>query len=96
MSILKALGLNKDAISRLLGVHKTVETQPAVASIQAKPKIRKAKKTFRGRDKWHISKAVVEAVRNEPATKTLEEIAWKHKVSTYWVWSVRKNKIRVK
>jgi hypothetical protein len=96
MSILKTLGLTKDAIARLLGVHAIVQPQPAVASRQAKPKIRKAKKTFKGRDKWHISKEVVEAVRNEPATKTLEEIAWKYKVSTYWVWSVRKNKIRVK
>jgi hypothetical protein len=96
MSILKTLGLTKDAISRLLGVHKTVETQPSVANRQAKIRIRKAKKTFKGREKWHISKAIVDAVRAEPATKTLEEIAWKYKVSICWVWSVRKGKIRVK
>jgi|LakMenE01Jun11ns_1017448.scaffolds.fasta_scaffold8413396_1 hypothetical protein len=96
MSILSKIGITKEAIARLLGVHKTVETQPAVATRQAKTRIRKDKKTFKGRKNWHISKAIVDAVRAEPATKTLEEIAWKYKVSICWVWSVRKGKIRVK
>ena len=88
MSILARLGLTKEGIAKLLGI----EPKQCVAETTLKPK---RKKTFKGRKQWEISDKVVEAVRAEPAHRTLEEIARKHKVSIYWVWCVRKNRIRV-
>jgi len=90
MSILKTLGLTKDAISRLLGVHKTVETQPVLTSRPTKPKKRQ-----RGRPAGrHIDQSIVDAVRNSHQTSTIRELAKKHNVSAYWVMMVRKGKLR--
>ena len=89
MSILQTLGLTKDAIARLLGVTQAPVQQPKPITAP------KSRKTYKGRKQWTISKRVVDAVRNEPSNKTLVELSHKYNVSVYWVWSVRKNKIRV-
>ena len=90
MSILKTLGLTKDAISRLLGVHKTVETQPVLTSRQTKPKKRQ-----RGRPVGRrIDQSIVEAVRSAHETFTVRELSAKYGVSPYWVMMVRKGKLR--
>lgn len=88
MSILTRLGLTKEGIAKLLGI----EPKQIVWEAAPKPK---RKKTFKGRKQWKIADNVVAAVKAEPAHRTLEEIARKHKVSIYWVWCVRKNRIRV-
>lgn len=89
MSILQTLGLTKDAIARLLGVTQAPVQQPKSTTAP------KSRKTYKGRKQWKISKRVVDAVRNEPSNKTLVELSHKYNVSVYWVWCVRKNKIRV-
>lgn len=88
MSILTRLGLTKEGIAKLLGI----EPKQCVEEVIQRPK---RKKTFKGRKQWKIADNVVAAVKAEPTHRTLEEIARKHKVSIYWVWCVRKNRIRV-
>ena len=90
MSILKTLGLTKDAISRLLGVHKTV----SVEEPKWKPLSKKIKRS-RGRPKGQkIPQWVVDAVKNSHKSFTAKELSTKYGVSDYWVWAVRNNKFR--
>lgn len=91
MSILSKIGITKEAIARLLGVHKTV----AIEEPQWKPLSKKIKRG-RGRPKGQkIPQWVVEAVRNSHKSFTAKELSTKYGVSDYWVWSVRKNKLRM-
>jgi len=86
MSILQRLGITKSAISKILGIKETPEP---------KGKRRAKRKSYTGRKKWNIPQSTVDAIRLEPDHRTLTELAHKYKVSVYWVWSVRKNRIRV-
>jgi hypothetical protein len=85
MSILQKLGLTKESISKLLGIHQTVE----------KPK-RKLKPKLGRPSGRHIDQSVVDAVRKASDTYTLRELSQRYNVSEYWVWSVRNGKLRVK
>lgn len=85
MSILRKLGLTKEFISKLLGIHQTVDRPKR----KLKPKLGRPS----GR---HINQSVVDAVRKASDTYTLRELSQRYNVSGYWVWSVRHNKIRVK
>ena len=90
MNILEKLGISKDSIARLLGVHKTV----AVEKPEWKPLNKKAKRG-RGRPKGQkIPQWVVDAVKSSHKTFTAKELSEKYGVSHYWVWAVRNNKFR--
>ena len=90
MSILTKIGITKEAIARLLGVHKTV----AIEEPQWKPLSKKTKRG-RGRPKGQkIPQWVVDAVRNSHKSFTAKELSTKYGVSDYWVWAIRNNKFR--
>ena len=81
----------KSGISRLLGVHKKVETKEVLRTL--KPK--RSQKRGRGRPKGlKIPQQIVDAVRQADKSMTNKQLAAKYRVSYYWVWSVRSNKIR--
>ena len=85
MNILEKLGISKDSIARLLGVSRTVDLGAT----------NQTKKRGRGRPAGlRIPQSVVDAVRKANKSYTNQELADKHGVSLYWVWSVRSNKIR--
>ena len=85
MNLLEKLGISKDSIARLLGVSRTVDLGAT----------NQTKKRGRGRPAGlRIPQSVVEAVRKANKSYTNQELADKHGVSLYWVWSVRSNKIR--
>lgn len=84
MSILNKIGITKDAIAKLLGISRTVD-------------VPQSKQRRFGRPVGHkIDQKIVDAIRKAPKSYTIKELADKYEVSTYWVWSVRHNKIRVK
>lgn len=87
MSILKSIGLTKEAIAKLLGIKHQATDKPEV-------KVIRRKKSRNGRKSWSVSDKVVKLVRSEDPSKTLDEVARKYKVSIYWVWAIRHNKIR--
>ena len=91
MNILEKLGISKDSIARLLGVSRTVDLKPDDQTSTTN----RTKKRGRGRPAGlRIPQSVVEAVRRANKSYTNQELADKHGVSLYWVWSVRSNKIR--
>jgi len=82
----------KSGISRLLGVHKTVETKEAPRTL--KPK--RSPKRGRGRPKGlKIPQQIVDAVRKADKSISDKQLAAKYRVSHYWVWSVRNYKMRL-
>jgi hypothetical protein len=82
----------KNGISRLLGVHKTVETKEVLRTL--KPK--RSQKRGRGRPKGlKIPQQIVDAVRQADKSMTNKQLAAKYRVSYFWVWSVRSNKLRL-
>jgi hypothetical protein len=82
----------KSGISRLLGVHKTLETKEAPRTL--KPK--RIQKRGRGRPKGlKIPQQIVDAVRQADKSMTNKQLAAKYRVSYFWVWSVRSNKLRL-
>jgi hypothetical protein len=82
----------KNGISRLLGVHKTLETKEAPKTL--KPK--RSPKRGRGRPKgMKIPQQIVDAVRQADKSITNKQLAAKYRVSYFWVWSVRSNKLRL-
>ena len=82
----------KSGISRLLGVHKTLETKEAPKTL--KPK--RSQKRGRGRPKGlKIPQQIVDAVRQADKSMTNKQLAAKYRVSYFWVWSVRSNKLRL-
>jgi hypothetical protein len=82
----------KSGISRLLGVHKTLETKEAPKTL--KPK--RSPKRGRGRPKGlKIPQQIVDAVRQADKSMTNKQLAAKYRVSYFWVWSVRSNKLRL-
>ena len=82
----------KNGISRLLGVHKKVETKEVLRTL--KPK--RSQKRGRGRPKGlKISQQIVDAVRQADKSMTNKQLAAKYRVSYFWVWSVRSNKLRL-
>jgi hypothetical protein len=82
----------KSGISRLFGVHKKVETKEAPRTL--KPK--RSQKRGRGRPKGlKIPQQIVDAVRQADKSMTNKQLAAKYRVSYFWVWSVRSNKLRL-
>ncbi len=82
----------KSGISRLLGVHKTVETKEAPRTLKSK----RSRKRGRGRPKGlKIPQQIVDAVRQADKSMTNKQLAAKYRVSYFWVWSVRSNKLRL-
>ena len=82
----------KSGISRLLGVHKKVETKEVLRTL--KPK--RSPKRGRGRPKgWKIPRAIVDAVLQADKSVSNKQLAAKYRVSYFWVWSVRSNKLRL-
>jgi hypothetical protein len=82
----------KSGISRLLGVHKKVETKEVLRTL--KPK--RSQKRGRGRPKGlKIPQQIVDAVRQADKSMTNKQLAAKYCVSYFWVWSVRSNKLRL-
>jgi hypothetical protein len=82
----------KNGISRLLGVHKTLETKEVLRTL--KPK--RSPKRGRGRPKGlKIPQQIVDAVRQADKSMTNKQLAAKYRVSYFWVWSVRSNKLRL-
>jgi hypothetical protein len=82
----------KSGISRLLGVHKKVETKEVLRTL--KPK--RSQKRGRGRPKGlKIPQQIVDAVRQADKSITNKQLAAKYRVSYFWVWSVRSNKLRL-
>jgi hypothetical protein len=82
----------KSGISRLLGVHKTVETKEAPRTLKSK----RSPKRGRGRPKGlKIPQQIVDAVRQADKSMTNKQLAAKYRVSYFWVWSVRSNKLRL-
>jgi hypothetical protein len=82
----------KNGISRLLGVHKTLETKETPKTL--KPK--RSPKRGRGRPKGlKIPQQIVDAVRQADKSMTNKQLAAKYRVSYFWVWSVRRNKLRL-
>jgi hypothetical protein len=82
----------KSGISRLLGVHKKVETKEVLRTL--KPK--RSQKRGRGRPKGlKIPQQIVDAVRQADKSMTNKQLAAKYRVSYFWVWSVRSNKLRL-
>jgi len=82
----------KSGISRLLGVHKKMETKEVLRTL--KPK--RSEKRGRGRPKGlKIPQQIVDAVRQADKSMTNKQLAAKYRVSYFWVWSVRSNKLRL-
>jgi hypothetical protein len=82
----------KSGISRLLGAHKKVETKEVLRTL--KPK--RSQKRGRGRPKGlKIPQQIVDAVRQADKSMTNKQLAAKYRVSYFWVWSVRSNKLRL-
>jgi hypothetical protein len=82
----------KSGISRLLGAHKIAETKEAPRTL--KPK--RSQKRGRGRPKGlKIPQQIVDAVRQADKSITNKQLAAKYRVSYFWVWSVRSNKLRL-
>ena len=81
----------KSGISRLLGVHKKVETKEAPRTLKSK----RSPKRGRGRP-MKIPRAIVDAVLQEDKSLTIRQLAAKYRVSCFWVWSVRAKKLRLK
>jgi hypothetical protein len=82
----------KNGISRLLGVHKIVETKEAPRTLKSK----RSPKRGRGRPKGlKIPQQIVDAVRQADKSMTNKQLAAKYRVSYFWVWSVRSNKLRL-
>ena len=82
----------KSGISRLFGVHKTLETKETPKTL--KPK--RSPKRGRGRPKGlKIPQQIVDAVRQADKSMTNKQLAAKYRVSYFWVWSVRRNKLRL-
>lgn len=91
MNILTKIGISKESIARLLGIHKTVDAKEEAIN----PTTKRTVKRGSGRPKGlHIPQSVVVAVRKTHKSYTNQEIADKFGVSYYWVWSVRNNRIR--
>jgi acyl CoA:acetate/3-ketoacid CoA transferase len=83
----------KNGISRLLGVHKTVDTKGSPKTLKSK----RIKKRGRGRPKgMKIPREIVDAVLQADKSVTNKQLAAKYRVSCYWVWSVRSKKLRLK
>jgi len=83
----------KSGISRLLGVHKTVETKEAPRTLKSKRSLKRG----RGRPKGlKIPQQIVDAVLQADKSVTSKQLAAKYRVSYYWVWSVRSKKLRLK
>lgn len=83
----------KSGISRLLGVHKTLETKEAPRTLKSK----RSPKRGRGRPKGlKIPQQIVDAVRQADKSMTNKQLAAKYRVSYFWVWSVRSKKLRLK
>jgi hypothetical protein len=83
----------KSGISRLLGVHKTMETKEAPRTLKSK----RSPKRGRGRPKGlKIPQQIVDAVLQADKSLTIRQIAAKYRVSCFWVWSVRAKKLRLK
>lgn len=83
----------KSGISRLLGVHKTVETKEAPKTLKSK----RSPKRGRGRPKgMKIPREIVDAVLQEDKSLTIRQLAAKYRVSCFWIWSVRAKKLRLK
>ena len=83
MNILEKLGITKDSIAKLLGVHKTVTAKIVKKRKAGRPKGSK------------IPQSVVDAVRKANKSYNCQELADKYGVSHFWVWSVRNNKLRL-
>jgi hypothetical protein len=82
----------KSGISRLLGVHKIMETKEAPRTLKSK----RSPKRGRGRPKGlKIPQQIVDAVRQADKSMTNKQLAAKYRVSYFWVWSVRSNKLRL-
>jgi hypothetical protein len=82
----------KSGISRLLGVHKKVETKEVLRTLKSK----RSQKRGRGRPKGlKIPQQIVDAVRQADKSVTNKQLAAKYHVSYFWVWSVRSNKLRL-
>jgi len=82
----------KSGISRLLGAHKKVETKEVLRTL--KPK--RSQKRGRGRPKGlRIPREIVDAVLQADKSATNKQLAAKYRVSYFWVWSVRSNKLRL-
>jgi acyl CoA:acetate/3-ketoacid CoA transferase len=83
----------KSGISRLLGVHKTVEIKKTPRTLKSK----RITKRGRGRPKgMKIPRAIVDAVLQADKSISNKQLAAKYRVSYYWVWSVRTKKLRLK
>jgi hypothetical protein len=83
----------KNGISRLLGVHKTLETKETPKTL--KPK--RTAKRGRGRPKGlKIPRAIVDAVLQADKSISNKQLAAKYRVSCFWIWSVRSKKLRLK
>jgi hypothetical protein len=83
----------KNGISRLLGVHQTVEVKEAPRTL--KPK--RSPKRGRGRPKgMKIPREIVDAVLQADKSVSNKQLAAKYRVSYFWVWSVRCKKLRLK
>ena len=79
-STLKSIGLTKDQIAKMLG------TQVMPDPPKPKPHIYPGRK---------IDPEITKAILNDKSGRTTRELAKKHDVSVYYVWSV-KNKHRTK
>jgi len=83
----------KNGISRLLGVHKTLETKETPRTLKSK----RSPKRGRGRPKgMKIPREIVDAVLQADKSMTNKQLAAKYRVSYFWVWSVRSKKLRLK
>ena len=91
MNILTKIGITKESIARLLGIHQTFDIKEDPKNLTTKRTIKRGS----GRPKGlHIPQSVVVAVRKSHKSYTNQEIADKFGVSYYWVWAVRQNRIR--
>ena len=82
----------KIGISKLLGVHKTVEIKETPKTL--KPK--RIQKRGRGRPKGlTIPREIVDAVLQADKSISNKQLAKKYRVSYYWIWSVRSKKLRL-
>jgi len=83
----------KSGISRLFGVHKTVEIKKTPRTSKSK----RINKRGRGRPKGlRIPREIVDAVLQADKSLTIRQLAAKYRVSCFWVWSVRAKKLRLK
>jgi len=83
----------KSGISRLLGVHKTMEIKKTPRTLKSQ----RIQKRRRGRPKgMKIPREIVDAVLQADKSITNKQLAAKYRVSYYWVWSVRSKKLRLK